>query len=250
MGRAQGAAWRRQIRVDAVAAGFVSVGCSSSLQDRTKKPNVASAPPARRLLGRLKLKYRITFGLAFAGAIGLAATFAGMMVYYTVIFPNPLAIRNTERAPVIRILARDGSVLAERGAAHDYVTLDQLPKLVPAAVVATEDRRFFEHYGLDPVGMIRAMFANLRAGRFAQGGSTLTQQLAKNLFLTQDRTLTRKIAELGLALWLEMRLSKTEILELYLNQVYFGGGAYGVEAASKRYFDKPARELNARRGGA
>ena len=79
----------------------------------------------------------------------------------------------------------------------------------------------------------------MRAGRFAQGGSTLTQQLAKNLFLTQDRTLTRKIAELGLALWLEMRLSKSEILELYFNQVYFGGGAYGVEAASRRYFDKP-----------
>jgi penicillin-binding protein 1A len=197
-----------------------------------------------RLFGRLNFKYRIALGLAFAGTIGLAATFAGMMVYYTVIFPDPLAIRNTERAPVIRIVARDGSVLAERGVAQDFVKLDQLPKLVPAAVVATEDRRFFEHYGLDPVGMIRAMFANLRAGRFAQGGSTLTQQLAKNLFLTQDRTLTRKIAELGLALWLEMRLSKTEILELYLNQVYFGGGAYGIEAASKRYFDKPARDLN------
>jgi len=224
-------------------ASFQSVA-TQAFRSEEKNNAASSAPPARRLLGRLKLKYRIAFGLAFAGAIGLAATFAGMMVYYTVIFPNPLAIRNTERSPVIRILARDGSVLAERGAAHDYVTLDQLPKLVPAAVVATEDRRFFEHYGLDPVGMIRAMFANLRAGRFAQGGSTLTQQLAKNLFLTQDRTLTRKIAELGLALWLEMRLSKTEILELYLNQVYFGGGAYGVEAASKRYFDKPARDLN------
>ena len=123
------------------------------------------------------------------------------------------------------------------------MSLDQLPKVIPAALVATEDRRFFDHYGVDPVGVIRAMFANLRAGRFAQGGSTLTQQLAKNLFLTPDRTLTRKIAELGLALWLEIRLSKPEILELYLNQVYFGGGAYGIEAASQRYFGKPAREL-------
>ena len=165
------------------------------------------------------------------------------MVYYTVIFPNPLAIRKTESAPVIRILARDGSVLAYRGAAHEYMPLDLLPKVIPAALVATEDRRFFDHYGIDPVGVIRAMFANLRAGRFAQGGSTLTQQLAKNLFLTPDRTLTRKIAELGLALWLEIRLSKPEILELYLNQVYFGGGAYGIEAASQRYFGKPAREL-------
>jgi len=201
-------------------------------------------PSALGHLERLKRnKYRIAFGLVAAGGLGLATTFAGMMVYYTVIFPNPLAIRKTENAPVIRILARDGSVLAYRGAAHEYMPLDQLPKVIPAALVATEDRRFFDHYGIDPVGVIRAMFANLRAGRFAQGGSTLTQQLAKNLFLTPDRTLTRKIAELGLALWLEIRLSKPEILELYLNQVYFGGGAYGIEAASQRYFGKPAREL-------
>ncbi|HXE02757.1 MAG TPA: biosynthetic peptidoglycan transglycosylase, partial [Hyphomicrobium sp.] len=194
-------------------------------------------PSALGHLERLKRnKYRIAFGLVAAGGLGLATTFAGMMVYYTVIFPNPLAIRKTENAPVIRILARDGSVLAYRGAAHEYMPLDQLPKVIPAALVATEDRRFFDHYGIDPVGVIRAMFANLRAGRFAQGGSTLTQQLAKNLFLTQDRTLTRKVAELGLALWLEMRLTKPEILELYLNQVYFGGGAYGIEAASQRYF--------------
>ena len=104
-----------------------------------------------------------------------------MMVYYTVIFPDPLAIRNNDRAPLIRILARDGSVIAERGAAHEYVPLDRLPKVMPAAVVATEDRRFFDHYGVDPVGMLRAMFTNLRAGRFVQGGSTLTQQLAKKL---------------------------------------------------------------------
>ena len=201
-------------------------------------------PSALGHLERLKRnKYRIAFGLVAAGGLGLATTFAGMMVYYTVIFPDPLAIRKTENAPVIRILARDGSMLAYRGAAHEYMPLDQLPKVIPAALVATEDRRFFDHYGIDPVGVIRAMFANLRAGRFAQGGSTLTQQLAKNLFLTPDRTLTRKIAELGLALWLEIRLSKPEILELYLNQVYFGGGAYGIEAASQRYFGKPAREL-------
>jgi len=203
-------------------------------------------PPitARRgLLGRMKLKYRLAFGAGVLATGVLMLTFAVMMVYYTVVFPDPLSMRTTAHAPLIRVLARDGSTLTERGVPREYVPLDQLGKLVPAAVVATEDRRFFDHYGVDPAGMIRAMFANLRAGRFAQGGSTLTQQLAKNLFLTQDRTLTRKIAELGLALWLEVRLSKPEILELYLNQVYFGGGAYGVEAASRRYFDKPAREL-------
>jgi penicillin-binding protein 1A len=210
-------------------------------------PESKPAPPpggfVRRALARVGFKYRVLFGFAIAGTGGLILSFAGMMVYYTVTFPDPLAIRNNDRAPLIRILARDGSVIAERGAAHEYVPLDRLPKVMPAAVVATEDRRFFDHYGVDPVGMLRAMFTNLRAGRFVQGGSTLTQQLAKNLFLTQERTLTRKVAELGLALWLEVRLTKNEILELYLNQVYFGSGAYGVGPASERYFGKPAREL-------
>ncbi len=197
----------------------------------------------RGLAGSLPLRYRLAILGPLYGAIIALVGMTGMMVYYTVAFPNPLSLRSKERAPVVRILARDGSVLAERGAAHDYMPLDLMPRHVQAAVVATEDRRFFEHHGLDPVGLLRAFFANLRAGRFAQGGSTLTQQLAKNLFLTADRTLSRKIEELGLALWLELRLSKSDILELYLNRVYFGGGAYGIEAASHRYFDKSAREL-------
>jgi penicillin-binding protein 1A len=192
---------------------------------------------------RRTFKYRVALGGAVLGGGLVMLSFAIMMVYYTVVFPDPHALKNSAHAPLVRILARDGATLAERGAPHEYIALDKMAKALPAAVVATEDRRFFDHYGVDPVGMIRAMFANLRAGRFAQGGSTLTQQLAKNLFLTQDRTLTRKIAELGLALWLEIRLTKPEILELYLNQVYFGGGAYGVEAASERYFDKPASDL-------
>ena len=197
----------------------------------------------RRAFHRLPFKYRVALTLPAVG-LGLATLgFGGLMIYYTVTFPHPLAMRNKERAPVIRILARDGAVLAERGAAAEYMPLDLLPGHVTAAVVATEDRRFFEHHGLDPIGLVRAVFANLRAGRFAQGGSTLTQQLAKNLFLTPDRTLARKVEELALALWLELRLSKHDILELYLNRVYFGGGAYGIEAASKRYFDRSAREL-------
>jgi penicillin-binding protein 1A len=197
----------------------------------------------RRMFFRLSWKWRIIVGLPALAAMTALPCLAALMVYYTVSFPHPLAMRNKERAPVVRILARDGSVLAERGAAHDYMPLDLLPRHVTGAVVATEDRRFFEHYGLDPAGLGRAFFANLRAGRFAQGGSTLTQQLAKNLFLTPERTLSRKVEELALALWLELRLSKPDILELYLNRVYFGGGAYGIEAASQRYFDKSAREL-------
>ena len=197
----------------------------------------------RRMYFRLSWKWRIVVAIPALALAAAAPCLAVLMIYYTVSFPHPLSMRNKERAPVVRILARDGSVLAERGAAHDYMPLDLLPRHVTGAVVATEDRRFFEHYGLDPAGLGRAFFANLRAGRFAQGGSTLTQQLAKNLFLTPERTLSRKVEELALALWLELRLSKPDILELYLNRVYFGGGAYGIEAASQRYFDKSAREL-------
>ena len=167
-----------------------------------------------------------------------------MLVYYTIVFPDPLSVRAKGNAPVIRIVARDGTLLARRGAARDYVPIDLVPKHVIDAVVATEDRRFFSHFGFDPAGLIRAAFANLRAGRFVQGGSTLTQQLAKNLFLTPERTMSRKLDELALAVWLEVRLSKQEILELYLNRVYFGGGAYGIEAASQRYFDKSVRALS------
>ncbi len=121
--------------------------------------------------------------------------------------------------------------------------LDSLPDYVPAAFIAIEDRRFYHHPGFDPIGMSRAMAANMRAGRVVQGGSTLTQQLAKNLFLSPDQNMKRKVQELMLAVWLELKFSKKEILALYLNRVYFGAGAYGIEAASQRYFDKSARQL-------
>lgn len=196
------------------------------------------------LVKRLSWKWRAIIAVPLAGLAAGVPLFAFLMVYYTVSFPHPLAMRTKERAPVIRILARDGSVLAERGAAHDYMPLDLLPAHVVGAVVAIEDRRFFEHSGVDPWGFARAVMANLRAGRMAQGGSTLTQQLAKNLFLSPERTFSRKLEELALAFWLELRLSKADILELYLNRVYFGAGAYGIEAASQRYFDKSARALS------
>jgi penicillin-binding protein 1A len=140
-------------------------------------------------------------------------------------------------------------VLDERGAARDYMPLDLLPQCVTEAVLATEDRRFFQHPGIDPIGMARAMVANARSGRLAQGGSTITQQLAKNLFLSADRTIHRKLEEVVLALWLELKLSKRDILELYLNRVYFGAGAHGIEAAAQRYFAKSARDLSLAEAG-
>ena len=208
-------------------------------------PNVSARRGGflRRGLSRLSWKWRAAILLPVLSAALALPALGALMVYYTIAFPHPLALRNKEHAPVIRILARDGAVLAERGAAHDYMPLDLLPAHVVGAVVAIEDRRFYQHRGIDPAGFLRALFANLRAGRFAQGGSTLTQQLAKNLFLSGERKLSRKLEEFALALWLEMRLSKPDILELYLNRVYFGAGAYGIEAASHRYFDKSSREL-------
>jgi penicillin-binding protein 1A len=118
-----------------------------------------------------------------------------------------------------------------------------LPKYLPQAFVAIEDRRFYYHFGLDPIGITRAILVNIMRGRLREGGSTLSQQLAKNLFLTQERTLERKLQELILAVWLEVKYSKVQILELYLNRVYFGSGAYGVEAAAQRYFGKSARAV-------
>lgn len=173
----------------------------------------------------------------------VALALAAAMAYYTLTIPDPMAMRVKERAPVVRVLARDGAVLSERGGDGAYVPIDLLPRHLIDAVVATEDRRFFKHWGLDSTGLMRAAFANLRAGRVEQGGSTLTQQLAKNLFLGSERTLARKLEELVLALWLEVRLGKRDILELYLNRVYFGAGAYGVEMAARRFFGKSARNV-------
>lgn len=149
-----------------------------------------------------------------------------------------------KRPPSIRIAGLDGRVLTTRGDSGAAVFLHELPSYVPQAFIAIEDRRFHDHHGIDPRGIARAALANILRRGVTQGGSTLTQQLAKNLFLTQERTIGRKAQELVLALWLERKFTKNEILELYLNRIYFGAGAYGIEAAAQRYFGKPARQLS------
>ena len=123
------------------------------------------------------------------------------------------------------------------------VDLARLPAYVPAAFVAIEDRRFYSHPGFDAMGMARALVADIGEGRAAQGASTITQQLARNLFLTPTQSVRRKVQELILAVWLETKFSKKQILAMYLNRVNFGGGAYGIEAASQRYFNHPASQL-------
>jgi penicillin-binding protein 1A len=159
--------------------------------------------------------------------------------------PDTAGLIEVERAATIAYYDHDGRLIARRGSAHGRLaTIEDMPSYLIDAVLAVEDRRFYSHPGVDAIGTGRALLANLRAGRVVQGGSTLTQQLAKNLFLSPERTMRRKVQEMMLAFWLESQFTKDEILELYLNRVYFGGGAWGVEAAATRYFGRPARELS------
>jgi penicillin-binding protein 1A len=145
----------------------------------------------------------------------------------------------------VTFLDRYGNAIGSRGIRHnDTLKLEDYPDHLIKATLATEDRRFYEHFGIDIPGLFRAVVANTRAGGVVQGGSTITQQLAKNLFLSNERTIERKLREAFLAIWLEARLSKNEILKLYLDRAYLGAGAYGVEAAAHFYFNKSARDVN------
>ena len=195
-------------------------------------------PPGSRWKWRL-FKFAVTFGFwsFVAGVIGFS------YIWFSLDQRGLLQIPKRESG--IMMLASNGTVLAQEGAFFgDAAKISQLPDYVPNAVIAIEDHRFRSHYGIDPVGLARAMGRNIVARHLVQGGSTLTQQLAKNLFLTQEKTLTRKAQEAVLAVWLESRFTKDEILQLYLNRVYFGSGAYGIEQAAHTFFNKTASELS------
>ena len=149
------------------------------------------------------------------------------------------------RQPSITFLDKEGRIIASYGDIYGQsIQFNDLPKDLINAVIVTEDKRFFFHPGVDLKGIIRATYVNMKAGRIVQGGSTITQQLAKNLFLTPERSFTRKLHELILSFWLEMRFSKEQLLSIYLNRVYLGSGTYGVQAASEKYFNKKVEELN------
>ncbi len=201
---------------------------------RRQKP---SRKRSRSLIGRL-ISWALVVGIW--AAIGVT----GLVAYHATQLPPIDQLSVPKRPPNVAILASDGTLLANRGETGGRsVSIKELPPHLPRAFVAIEDRRFYGHFGIDPLGIARAAFRNLTSRGVSQGGSTLTQQLAKNLFLTQERTASRKIQEAILALWLEHQYTKDQILELYLNRVYFGAGAYGVEAAAQRYYGKPAREV-------
>src|SRR5438876_2883421 len=199
-------------------------------------------PSKRNAAARSALRRLIYWSLVLALWALIAAM--GTIAFAVSTLPPIQTLEVPKRPPTVEIVGTDGRPLITRGEMSGTdISINELPPYLPRAFVAIEDRRFFSHFGIDPIGLIRAAAANVLRRGVSQGGSTITQQLAKNLFLTQERTLWRKMQEVVLALWLERRFSKTEILELYLNRVYFGSGAYGVEAAAQRYFGKPAREV-------
>jgi len=210
-------------------------------------PNRAASKSRRRKPKRNRL-VRFAYWSAVA-SLWLVIAAIGIAIWIGAHLPPIQSLEVPKRPPSIQIVDIRGRPLATRGdMGGAAVALSTLPQHVPQAFIAIEDRRFYSHFGIDPAGVARAAFANVMRRGVSQGGSTITQQLAKNLFLTQERTFTRKVQEVVLAIWLERKYSKPEILELYLNRVYFGAGGYGIEAAAQRYFAKPASKLTVAEG--
>ncbi len=189
----------------------------------------------------IRLTWRIAWRVGLVALLALAA----ITGFYYVKLPAPEHLFDGRGTGSVTMLDRDGNVFAWRGEQYggELSVTEVSPHLVQA-VIAAEDKRYHHHFGIDPIGITRAMVANVRAGRVVQGGSTLTQQVAKNVFLTAERKIERKLKELPMALALELKYTKEQILSIYLNRVYLGAGTYGFEAASQRYFGKSARVLN------
>ncbi len=180
----------------------------------------------------------------FIAAIWGALAAVVLVLWFARDIPRPEDALDPARRPSLTLQDRAGRVIATFGdVVGEPLHLKDVPPVLPAAVVAVEDRRFWQHPGIDPIGMARAAWVNLTAGHVVQGGSTLTQQVAKTLFLTNARTIRRKVQELLLTLWLEHRFTKQQILEIYLNRVYLGSGAWGMDAAAKTYFGVSARRV-------
>lgn len=252
MGWLGGRSKRREPRMKDKSGGRLDLRLSASdraggvPQTSRKKQREDRAPKTRGPRGSARRRgpFRRLFYWMFVLALWGGFAAAGLIGWQFTKLPPIQTLVVPKRPPSITIVGLDNKVIAVRGEmAGKELPISALPKYLPQAFVAIEDRRFYYHFGLDPIGITRAIFVNIMRGRLREGGSTLTQQLAKNLFLTQERTLERKLQELILAVWLEMKYSKSQILELYLNRVYFGSGAYGVEAAAQRYFGKSARAV-------
>ncbi|HEX8364377.1 MAG TPA: PBP1A family penicillin-binding protein [Allosphingosinicella sp.] len=202
---------------------------------------MASSPPSR------VRRYFVT-GFKVAVYTLAAATLALVVAVAVAVSQLPSyqeLIRRDDLGQMVRVRAADGSVIMAMGPSFgEWLPYGRIPPIMREAMIAVEDRRFRSHPGIDPLGMARAATVRASSGRWSQGGSTISQQLARNIFLDNSRTWGRKIREAVLALALEWSFSKDQILELYLNRVYFGGGAYGIDAASRRFFGHPASQLS------
>ncbi|WP_375452347.1 PBP1A family penicillin-binding protein [uncultured Devosia sp.] len=222
-------------------------GGTPSNPKKTPKRGTARTARAKTPKKRRSRTGGLLMGLFYWGfifAIWGGIALIGVVVYYGMQLPSSNTWAVPERAPNIRILAADGQLISNRGQTGGEATvLHELPAYVPAAFISIEDRRFYDHFGVDVIGLASVALESLKAGGVTRGASTITQQLAKNLFLTPDQTFARKVQEAILAVWLEQNYSKDEILELYLNRVFFGHGATGIEAAAQTYFGKSARNL-------
>jgi penicillin-binding protein 1A len=204
-------------------------------------PEQVVATPSRSRRRRL-LFWLLRWG--FIASIWLTLAAGVMVLWYARDLPRPEAALDAVRRPSLTLEDRSGKIIATFGdVVGEPLRLNQFSPFLPAAIVAVEDRRFWHHFGIDPIGLLRAAWVNTVAGRVVQGGSTLTQQVAKTLFLTNARTTKRKVQELLLTLWLERHFTKKEILEIYLNRVYLGSGAWGMDAAARMYFGVSARRV-------
>ena len=221
---------------------------SSSNDDSDQKPRKkkSGSGASRRSSERGGFKawlLKTTILLTIWGGVVVAIFIA----YCCLDLPDIHEVIQTKKRPSITMEAEDGTVFARFGDLYgDHMSLNEIPKYIPEAIIAIEDRRFYHHFGIDVFGILRAGVRNVVAGHLVQGGSTLTQQLAKNLFLSPDRTAKRKVQEMILALELEHNYTKDQILTAYINRVYLGAGAYGIDAAAHTYFGKSAHDMNLR----
>lgn len=200
--------------------------------------STASSPLKRTLITIFKI------GI-YAGVVALVALVVAVGIAMSSLPSYQELVRRDDLGQMIRVRAADGSVIVSLGPSFgEWLGHDEIPDVMKDAMLAVEDRRYHMHPGVDPIGLARAVKVRVERGHWAQGGSTITQQLARNIFLTNSRTFGRKMREAILALALERRFSKDQILELYLNRVYFGGGAYGIDAASRRFFGHSAEKLS------
>ena len=214
-------------------------------KEKKKKTTAKTKRRSKSKKGKKRSWKMTVFLLLLWMALIVGGAVFGYIWYCNTTLPAFSKAIYVERQPGVKILAADGRELTAYGSLFAApVDVDELPKYVAQAVVDTEDRRFYKHSGFDFVGFARAMGINLVKRRYAQGASTITQQVAKNLFLTQEKSIKRKVQEFLLARWLEKHFSKKQILDIYLNRVFFGSGAYGINTAAKRFFNKQAKNLN------